>query len=102
MVRMAYRLLLLLIAVSLLSPSLQAGAFSPGVQPRREQPIRLSQARVSQDQAAAMARTATGGRILAVTTKGRDGQWVHYVKVLLANGRVRVVRVDANTGQVRK
>jgi uncharacterized membrane protein YkoI len=48
-------------------------------------------------EAAAIARSATGGRVLDVASAGN----VYLVRVLLADGRVRTVRVDASTGLVR-
>lgn len=48
------------------------------------------------DQAAAAVREATGGRVLGVREAGSE----YHVKVLLPGGRVRVVRVDAKSGQI--
>jgi uncharacterized membrane protein YkoI len=48
-------------------------------------------------EAAAIARSATGGRVLDVASAGD----VYLVRVLLADGRVRTVTVDASTGSVR-
>ena len=44
--------------------------------------------------AARQAAAMTGGRVLDVRTTNRAGQIVYEVKVLLDDGRVRVVRVD--------
>ncbi len=44
--------------------------------------------------AARQAAAMTGGRVLDVRTTSRGGQTVYEVKVLLDDGRVRVVRVD--------
>lgn len=48
------------------------------------------------DQAAATVREATGGRVLGVRRKGSE----YHVKVLLPGGRVKVMRVDAGSGQI--
>lgn len=48
---------------------------------------------ISQDEAAARVRRQTGGRVLDVRTASQDGVTVYLVKVLLPNGRVRVVTV---------
>ncbi len=44
--------------------------------------------------AARQAAAMTGGRVLDVRTTSKGGQTVYEVKVLLDDGRVRVVRVD--------
>ena len=48
---------------------------------------------ISQDEAAASVREATGGRVLDVRTETQDGVAVYAVKVLLPDGRIRVVTV---------
>jgi len=58
--------------------------------------LRLAQTKVSLDQAVAKVRRTFGGRILKAETRGN----VHYIKVVMDNGRVRTVRVDANTGRI--
>jgi len=50
---------------------------------------------MSQDQAAAKVREQTGGRVLHVKTGSQDGATVYLVKVLLPDGRVRVVTVSS-------
>lgn len=50
--------------------------------------------------AAALVRSATGGRVLGVRLANANGTVVYQVKVLLQGGRVRVIRVDAQTGQL--
>jgi hypothetical protein len=65
-------------------------------------PLRLAQATlsVSADQAAALVREASGGRILDVRLENRSRGPVYRVKVLLEGGRVRVYRVDAGSGRI--
>ncbi len=50
---------------------------------------------LSQDEAAAKVREQTGGRVLDVQSGSQDGMTVYFVKVLLPDGRVRVVTVSA-------
>lgn len=59
--------------------------------------MQLAQSEISSDQAAAIARRATGGRVLKVKRKGG----VYHVRVLLDGDRVRKVHVDARTGRVQ-
>jgi len=55
---------------------------------------------VSAEEAAALVRGASGGRILSVRSDGAAGSPVYHVKVLLDGGRVRVYLVDGNSGQI--
>lgn len=55
----------------------------------------------SQGDAAAIAQRATGGRVLAVERADAGGRPMWRVKVVTANGEVRVVMVDVATGQAR-
>lgn len=64
--------------------------------------MQLARSSVSQDQAAAIARHSTGGRVLAVNAQNRDGHVVYLVRVLLTDGRVVVVQVDGRSGQIRR
>ncbi len=50
---------------------------------------------LSPDAAAATVQRATGGQVLGVQSNGS-----YRVKVLLQDGRVRILRVDARTGQL--
>ena len=54
---------------------------------------------ISRDQAAAAAQRQSGGRVLSVekTESGRRPVW--RVKVVTAKGEVRVLLIDAATGQ---
>lgn len=65
-------------------------------------PLLLAQATpsVSADQAAALVRAQSGGRILGLRLESRAQPPVYRVKVLLDGGRVRVYRVDASTGKI--
>jgi uncharacterized membrane protein YkoI len=57
-------------------------------------------ANVGPEKAAAIARSATGGRVLGVRGRQRDEAPVYEVKVLSADGRVHVIRVDGRTGTI--
>lgn len=56
-------------------------------------------AEVSRDAAAATARQATGGRVLSVDRSEQNGRTVWRVKVLTSRGEVKVLLLDAQTGQ---
>lgn len=50
---------------------------------------------ISLDEAVARVRRETGGRVLSAEARGGGGATVYRIKVLLPNGAVRVVHVDA-------
>lgn len=52
------------------------------------------------DAAAAIVRRATGGKVLRVEPSNRGGVPGYRVRVLLDDGRVRVLNVDANSGRL--
>jgi len=55
---------------------------------------------VSRDQAVVAAQQASGGRVLSVERAERDGRPVWRVKVLSAQGEVKVILIDAASGRV--
>lgn len=55
---------------------------------------------LSRDQAAAVAQQASGARVLSVEKAEIEGRAVWRVKVLSAQGEVRVVLIDAASGRV--
>jgi uncharacterized membrane protein YkoI len=58
--------------------------------------------RVSLDEAIRMVRERYGDvTILKARTKGRSGTRTHTIKFLTKSGRVRTVRVDADSGEMR-
>ena len=59
---------------------------------------RLAQG-IGPDQAAAIVRDRTGGRVLGVRAVERDGQIFYQVKVL-KNGHVRTYLVDGRSGNI--
>ncbi len=79
---------------------LEPQALEIGLQ-RRGTLITLAQARIGQGQAVAFARQATGGRVLDVQTQDMGGRLVYLVKVLMPDGRVRIIAVDGETGQIQ-
>ena len=55
---------------------------------------------VSRDDAASIAQQASGGRVLAVERTERDGRVVWRVKVVTAQGEVKVLLIDAASGRM--
>lgn len=64
--------------------------------------LRLAQATagMSADEAAALVRSTSGGRILDVRRINTARGLAYRVKVLLGGGRVRIYVVDAGSGQI--
>ena len=60
-------------------------------------PLPSEAQQISQSQAAAIAQRATGGQVLSVEFRGS----VWRVKVLIDGANVRIVNVDAQTGNVK-
>lgn len=54
---------------------------------------------VSLAQATAMAQRQYRGRVVRAETKSRGGRTEHEIRILGDDGRVRTVRIDAQTGQ---
>lgn len=86
-----------LLAWAFLAPPSSA-ARAEGADPARL----LAQAagQVGADEAAAVVRGVSGGRILDVRLDGAARPPVYRVKVLLDGGRVRTYVVDAGTGRI--
>lgn len=55
---------------------------------------------LSLNQAAAKASRQLHGRVLAAQRVRRDGRVMYRIKLLMANGVVRIVYVDAQTGRL--
>lgn len=68
-------------------------------QPVAGAPLRLAQAAGSADEAAAVARRQTGGRVLGVDWSEAGGGPVYLVKVLMPDGSIRIVPVTAEQGR---
>jgi len=58
---------------------------------------RMAQQRITLQQAIDIVQRATGGRVL----DAKEGNGQYRIKVLTRNGEVRVVYVDAQTGEMR-
>ncbi|MBA3772050.1 MAG: PepSY domain-containing protein [Ramlibacter sp.] len=56
-------------------------------------------AELSRDDAAAVAQRVSSGRVLSVDKAGSAGRAVWRVKVVTAQGEVRVILIDAASGQ---
>jgi uncharacterized membrane protein YkoI len=56
---------------------------------------------LSLDEAVARVRRDTGGRVLSAESRDDRGRTTYRIKVLLPNGTVRVVNVDAQSGGTR-
>jgi len=56
---------------------------------------------LSLDEAVARVRRDTGGRVLSAEARENRGRTTYRIKVLLRDGSVRVVNVDAQSGEIR-
>lgn len=59
----------------------------------------MALARISAEEAAAVVQRTTSGRVLAVEKSNVGGREMYRVKLLTPNGEVKVILVDAETGQ---
>ena len=59
-----------------------------------------SPSNVSEDQAAAIASKATGGQVLSSETREKNGITIYRVKVLMRDGHVKIVQVNAASGEI--
>lgn len=64
------------------------------------QSIYVAQAAIGKSGAAEAARSAYGGKVLNVDEQQEGGKTVYRVKLLLADGRVKIVTVDGDSGKV--
>ncbi|WP_341937653.1 PepSY domain-containing protein [Marinimicrobium sp. C2-29] len=89
------RLLLVLIAAS-------GTAFTVAAPAHGASPMVLAQSeeRISASQAAAIVQKHYGGKVLKVQSTQKNGRLIYRVKILLDNGRVRNVGVDAQSGRL--
>jgi uncharacterized membrane protein YkoI len=56
---------------------------------------------ISLDEAIALVRDESGGKVLRAETKGKDQHVVHEIRILTEDGHVRTYVVDAKTGKVK-
>ena len=57
------------------------------------------QSGLSLDEAVARVRRDTGGRVLSAQAREDRGRTIYRIKVLLPNGAVRIISVDAASGE---
>lgn len=94
-------LLLVLASICLSVPALAADGHSGQRGADRGRPIVLAKGEMSLDAAVAMVRERIGGKVISASTTSRGGKKIHVIKVLSDQGRVRTVRVDAQTGRIQ-
>ena len=80
--------------------ALRAAADAPGVARIGNLVLAQTNREIGPNEAAALVQARTGKRVLGVKTRRSDGRYLHLVKVLSKDGRVRVVPVDARTGAI--
>jgi len=84
-----------------LPPEVPGGDVTVSDAPMAQRAREGSQRRISLDAAVAMVRDRFGGRVIRAETQRRDdGATVHVIRLLQDDGRVRIVRVDAETGEI--
>lgn len=95
-------LVLLVLASICLSVPVQAADGLPGQHAAgQSRPIVLAKGEMSLDAAVEMVRERFGGKVISASTTSRGGKKVHVIKLLSDQGRVRTVRVDAQTGRIQ-
>jgi hypothetical protein len=94
-------LLLTLASICLSFPAVAADAHRGDRGADRGRPIVLAKGEMSLDAAVAMVRERFGGKVISASTTSAGGKKVHVIKVLSDEGRVRTVRVDAQTGRIQ-
>lgn len=88
----------------LLALSVQSGAWAWTIEPQAAtiEPgtsLHAAQGGISLSQATRIALGQYPGRVVRAETVDRGGRREHHVRILGADGRVRTVRIDANTGR---
>lgn len=76
----------------------------PGVDQQdlqRPSPREEGEVSLSLDEAAALVRQRTGGRVVRADRRQQGDRLVYEIRVLTDDGRVRTYRVDAATGAMR-
>jgi uncharacterized membrane protein YkoI len=96
--RTARALLVFLAAVSALSPMSHAQEL---IDRRAKREYRAAQASISLDQAVKMAQNRYQSKAVKAETVDEGGRRVHRIRLLSAEGMVRTVHVDAQTGAMR-
>lgn len=89
----------------LLLLAVQSGAWAWTVDP---QPVHVesgaslhaTQGGISLSQATRIAQQQYPGRVVRAETVERSGRRIHEVRILGGDGRVRTIRIDANSGRI--
>ncbi len=91
-------LILSLFAFAAMAQDADASAYSN--QPDNQRLLLTQKHEITLDKAAAKVRKETGGRVLSARSQNRNGRTIHRIKVLMPSGHVKIVRVDAATGEM--
>lgn len=95
---MKYIVLMLLLCAA---PASHArGADVEGARDRQSVGASDRQGDASLSEAAKRVQKSTGGRVVSAQTVKEDGRRLHRIKVLTQQGEVRIVYVDAVTGDI--
>ena len=100
MTRVNKSIALATILLALLATAQPATADNRRLQLSQNRTTQVENRLISEQQAAAAAKRATGGKVLSVKLQ-KGNQPVYRVKVLLDSKRVKTVKVDARSGAVR-
>lgn len=95
---MKYIVLILLLCAA--PASYARGADGEGARGRQVAADSDKQAAISLGEATKRVQKNTGGRVVSAQTVQEDGRSLHRIKVLTGQGEVRIVYVDAATGNM--
>ena len=89
----------------LLALAVQSGASAWTIEPQAAymdpgDSLHATQGGISLSQATQIALQRNPGRVVRAETIDRGGRRVHHIRILGGDGRVRTVRVDANSGRI--
>jgi uncharacterized membrane protein YkoI len=98
--RAARSLLLLLAAISAMSTVTSVTSAQELIDRRAQREHRPAQVRISLDDAVRMAQNRYGAKAVKAETVTNGGRRVHQIRLLSAEGKVWMVRVDAETGSM--
>ena len=89
----------------LLALGVQPGAWAWNIAPQADyvEPgtsLHATQGGMSLSQATQLALRQNPGRVVRAETVDRGGRREHHIRILGADGRVRTVRIDANSGRI--
>lgn len=94
-----------ILMIGLLTIGVHAGAWAWTLEPQvgfvaPDTSAHTTQGGISLSQATQLALQRNPGRVVRAETVDRGGRRIHEVRILGADGRVRTIRVDANSGRV--